>query len=449
MERLSRALVAAIAELVEAYSGLALLEGQQRALEQGIVQRVRAIGCPGLPEYLALLRSDDARELQNLVEVVANSETGFFRNQAHFRALREVVLPDLALSGHPVRIWSAGCSTGEEPYGIAIACLESGLVACGREVSIVGTDISRAALDAARRGEYCERRLANVPPEVRARYFERRGDRWRVGDTVRRLVSFWQHNLVDPNLPVPPGSVDVIFCQNVTIYFRPEVVARVTERLTAALREGGYLLPGYSETAWYRAPGLVSISLGDALFYRKVGDAASPDGRAEETRRAPRPARAQPDGTRPGACPAAGDQDGATGADLARAEQEVARNPLSEGAWERLGLLYRRLERLGDAERAFRRLLYLAPESPVAHFHLGALLQETGRAPEARREFRIAKELLEALPPQTVVGGVAAGWLLDACRRAVADGADRTSEGSQDVLLAEGPSHRSRVDTVK
>jgi len=317
-----------------------------------------------------------------------------------------------------VCLWSAGCSTGEEPYSLAIACLDAGLTHGGRPVSILATDISRLALDAARRGEYSERRLQHLPPSLRARYFERRGERWRVRDEVRALVTFLRHNLIEPDLPAPAGTVDVLFCQNVLIYFRPELVGRIAARLATALRDGGYLYPGFSETAWYRVPTLESVRLGDCFLYRKVPAAADREAPAVEPE--PRPPIRRPDSaalpravTLPSPpAPRAGDA-------LAEAERAVAAEPLSSEAWERLGLLCRQARRTGEAESAFRRLLYLRPDSPLAHFHLGALFRETGRAAEARREYAKAERLLRALPPGAPLGGVTAGLLLDACRRAL------------------------------
>ena len=215
-----------IAALIEEQSGLALDEIQCRALMRpscsGWPARIWAI--PGLslatPSPGALRRATDAHRGDR------QRETAFFRNAAHFRALRDVVLPALLTEARRVVFWSAGCATGEEAYSLAIACLEAGLPAIA-PVLVLGTDINRSALAAAERGEYAERHLANVGPELRERYFEATPHGGRVSDTVRELVSWAPHNLLNPELPLPPESVDILFCQNVTIYFRPETVRRV------------------------------------------------------------------------------------------------------------------------------------------------------------------------------------------------------------------------------
>ncbi|MBI3948782.1 MAG: protein-glutamate O-methyltransferase CheR, partial [Armatimonadetes bacterium] len=258
-----------VASLVERHSGIVIEETHRAGLRSAIAARVRATACGDLYAYLRLLRQPESGETQQLIEALAIPETRFFRNQGHFRVLRDVVLPALARDGRPVRIWSAGCSTGEEAYSLVIACLEAGSAGSGYPVAVLATDISRSALRTAAEGHYSEREMAGVSESLRRRYFELRDDRWHVKPRVRAAVTLACHNLTDPDIPVPLASMDLVFCQNVTIYFRAATTRSVALRLASALREGGYLFPGFSETMWQAAPGLSLVSFGDCFVYRK------------------------------------------------------------------------------------------------------------------------------------------------------------------------------------
>lgn len=450
-----------IAELIEEQSGLALDDLQCRALDAAVVERMAALNMGEPWDYLALLRQVRSGELRVLIERIANGETAFFRNAPHFRALRDVVLPVLLTVARRVVFWSAGCATGEEAYSLAIACLEAGLPAVA-PVMVLGTDINRSALAAAERGEYAGRHLANVGPELRERYFEPTPRGWRVNDTVRALVSWAPHNLLNTELPVPPESVDLLFCQNVTIYFRPETIRRVTERLATVLRPGGHFFPGFSEMPWCRAPGLELVSFGDCFAYRKqlprssgsvqdrpmkrrlVGGRAlnAGEGSLQGSRRArlPQsvpevPTAAAAESAHPaGSGSLESARQAASRGDLARALQEVSAaleaDPMRPEAWELFGLLQRQAGRRDEAERGFRRQLYLAPESPLPHFHLATLFRERGQTNDARREYARAARILETLSPETQLAGVTADLLLRACRRfGLAGDTESESEG--------------------
>jgi len=450
-----------IAELIEEQSGLALDDLQCRALDAAVVERMAALNMGEPWDYLALLRQVRSGELRVLIERIANGETAFFRNAPHFRALRDVVLPVLLTVARRVVFWSAGCATGEEAYSLAIACLEAGLPAVA-PVMVLGTDINRSALAAAERGEYAGRHLANVGPELRERYFEPTPRGWRVNDTVRALVSWAPHNLLNTELPVPPESVDLLFCQNVTIYFRPETIRRVTERLATVLRPGGHFFPGFSEMPWCRAPGLELVSFGDCFAYRKqlprssgsvqdrpmkrrlAGGRAlnAGEGSLQGSRRArlPQsvpevPTAAAAESAHPaGSGSLESARQAASRGDLARALQEVSAaleaDPMRPEAWELFGLLQRQAGRRDEAERGFRRQLYLAPESPLPHFHLATLFRERGQTNDARREYARAARILETLSPETQLAGVTADLLLRACRRfGLAGDTESESEG--------------------
>ncbi len=234
------------------YSGVYIDQTSQRVMALGLAQRLEATGKP-FDEYASYINQmSGLAELHALAELVLNHETVFFRNQPHMQALREVIFRTLHRrkpAGEPIRVWSAGCSTGEEPYSIAITAMEALGKPLPRPVQIWATDLSESALEKARHGIYRGRTLSNVSPDLRQRYFDQRSDMWSVNKLVRELITFEQFNLLHP-FPKQAQAVDIIFCQNVTIYFELETFRDLVDRFYHILPEGGYLFLGFSETLW-------------------------------------------------------------------------------------------------------------------------------------------------------------------------------------------------------
>lgn len=234
------------------YSGVSLDRISQRVMTTGLAQRLQATGLSFEAYVSRVAQISGQGELQQLSELVLNHETVFFRNQPHMRALSDMVIPEIhrrKYPGEPLRIWSAGCSTGEEPYSIAITALEVLSHRLTRPIQVWATDLSEAALHKARTGTYRGRTLSNVSPDVLNRYFEYAGGAWSVSKEVRNLVQFEQLNLLLP-FPSHAQGVDVIFCQNVTIYFELETFRDLVDRFYRILPEGGFLFLGFSETLW-------------------------------------------------------------------------------------------------------------------------------------------------------------------------------------------------------
>ena len=280
MERLDPNLVKRVGERVAAHAGL---HPPGWVLEARLARRLAAQDGLDPGDYAALLESaDGARELDLLVEALRVGETRFFRHRAHAQAVTQVVLPALAAAraDGPVRAWSAGCATGEEPYTLAIL-LSRGLPAPRYQVSVVATDISREALDVARAGVYPEAALEHVPPEVRRVAFEPAGPgQRRVAGSIAGLVSFALRNLADTDYP---RQMDLIWCRNVLIYFTPEARRAAIERLIGSLAPGGFLFVGYAESLRdMRA--LEVVQTPDAILYRRP--AASGAARAPASTRA-------------------------------------------------------------------------------------------------------------------------------------------------------------------
>jgi chemotaxis protein methyltransferase CheR len=263
-----------IAALVHAESGIVLAEGKANLVYSRLAKRLRAVGLDSFRDYCALVSSEDgADERQAMIAAMTTNVTRFFREEHHFAYLKSSVLPGLAAKarrGGRVRIWSSACSSGEEPYSIALTVLSAMEDAAERDVLILASDLDPNMVARARAGVYGGRQLDNVPPEMRGKWFERRksGDviEYALGDAPRGLIRFRELNLLDP-WPMK-GRFDVIFCRNVMIYFDEETQNRIWARFAQLLEPGGLLCIGHSE----RIPASMPFDLVAQTTYRlRVG----------------------------------------------------------------------------------------------------------------------------------------------------------------------------------
>lgn len=270
------------------YSGVYLDLARLRLLEHGLAQRLHATG-DDWAAYERRIQGPDGRdELRLLAELVLNHETIFFRNGPHLRALREVLLPELHRrkpAGAPIRIWSAGCATGEEPYSLAITVLETLGQPLARPVEIWATDLSELALQKARAGFYRGRALQNLPGDLLARYFTPKADGYLAGDALRALVRFEPLNLLEP-FPRYASSIDIIFCQNVTIYFQLKTCQELIARFYGCLPAGGLLCLGFSETLWNIFDRFLSREVAGAyVYYKETLESSAPPAASASRRR--------------------------------------------------------------------------------------------------------------------------------------------------------------------
>ena len=231
-------------------------------------------------ELLSHVRASSI-EYEALLERLLTQETSFFRYPGVFEALSKTILPEIAErkfweNPRTLRIWSAGCSTGEEPYSIAIAVSDGLKFAEAWEVEILATDVSRRALRHAERGLYPKRSLQDVSMGQVDSYFTTTKHGFQVKPRIRRMISFAQMNLVEP---VYVGKIDCIFCMNVLMYFSEERRLAILRRFYDALEPGGYFLLGHAETLSNVSVKFEPLVVGDCRLYRKPG--------ASEGRRAP------------------------------------------------------------------------------------------------------------------------------------------------------------------
>lgn len=237
---------------VKQHCGIAMGEHKRQLLQGRLQRRLRALGLGCFEDYCELLRLDPESELDEFVSAVSTNVTAFFREPHHFEYLAGQLPEWLATRpGGRLRIWSAGCSTGEEPYSLAMVLAEALEVHRGpANALILATDLSPAALDAARRGVYPLQRLDDVGPERRRRWLQRgtgsQAGFARVHPRLTELVRLRPLNLLEP-WPMQ-GQFDAIFCRNVVIYFDTATKKRLFERFDAALQPHGRLFLGHSES---------------------------------------------------------------------------------------------------------------------------------------------------------------------------------------------------------
>ena len=272
-----------LVEAIQEHCGVTLSVGSGFFLERRLSARLEALGLGSYLDYYQYLRYDPSgpREMEELIERITTHETYFFREQYQLDAFSDEILPDLANRWNRQRriaVWSAGCSTGEEVYTIAMLLLESGLFK-GWNIRVAGSDISRKVLATARAATYGENSFRTTDASLKRRYFVENGGRWTVRDDVRSMCSFGQLNLVSTERFRVLGPCDVIFCRNVLMYLSQEARHRVVEAFYDRLTPGGYLLLGHSESLLNVTTRFDLAHLQKDLVYRKPLDAAQPSSR--------------------------------------------------------------------------------------------------------------------------------------------------------------------------
>jgi chemotaxis protein methyltransferase CheR len=244
-------------------------------LESRVSRRMRELSIPSYSAYHYELRNDKRRdgELASLVDALTTNETYFFRERGQLRALLREVLPEALAdrrerSFGPVSIWSAGCSSGEEPYSIVMLAMEAGFDPVA-DIRVYASDISRRMLRRARSGTYRETSFRETEPALRRKYFEEKDGLWKISDDVKKCVDFIHLNLMDRSRIALLGAMDVILCRNVIIYFDAEGKRDVIEMFEQKLRPGGHLLLGHSESLINVSTGLALRHLEEDLVYRR------------------------------------------------------------------------------------------------------------------------------------------------------------------------------------
>jgi chemotaxis protein methyltransferase CheR len=237
-----------ISELVYRAAGINLKQNKEALVRARLMKRLRSLGIRRVADYLDLIeKNPDGEEIGCLIDVMTTNKTSFFREMEHFSFLRDSLLPQLRASR--LRFWSAACSSGEEPYTLAIILREHLPGIDGRDVRILATDISRRVLQKARQAVYPQTVLQEAPLAQYRKYFvgphPDRNGMVQVAAAVQRLVHLAYLNLMEP-WPMK-GGFQVIFCRNVMIYFDRPTQQTLIQRFWDVLEDGGYLFVGHSE----------------------------------------------------------------------------------------------------------------------------------------------------------------------------------------------------------
>lgn len=414
-----------LSAVVEHKLGLHFPPERHQELRRATAQAARELGVQDTDWPLSPLPTPT--QWRVLASHLTVGETYFFRDTESMRALAGTVLPELIASGrrrpHPrLRIWSAGCCTGEEAYSIAMLLDQALPDLVEWEISITATDVNPNFLRKAEAGIYGEWSFRGVPPGVKERYFTRGDDgRWAISPQIRSMVKFRHLNLAEDSYPSPwtdTHAMDLVLCRNVLMYFSAERIRKVVGNLRNALAEGGWLAVAPSEASQAVFADFATVNLPGAIFYRKCGNLPM---RGLVGLPQPAPARAPaPDAVAspsPSPAPApelihsvplpilarARANEGRHREALALCDEWIVADRLNAGAhYLRANILAEQ----GDAVQArscLLRAIYLQSDFVLAHFALGNLARAAGRHAEAARHFTNTQELLARYRPGDVL----------------------------------------------
>lgn len=278
---LSRETFRELTELIHRLCGLVIGQNKMYLVRHRLEPLIRDCGLDGFEHLLQRLQTrDGARLRDSIVEAITTKETSFFRDQSLFKAIRQQVLPACATllnrpdaKRHRIRMWSAASSTGQEAYSLAMLVREfvesqgSGDLQAN-QFTILASDISADAIETAKAGRYNRSQVARgLSDEQLERHFHCRGSHWLPKEPVRRLVQFWQFNLLES--PAELGVFDLILCRNVLIYFDEPTRKRICRALYGILQDGGWLVLGAAESLYGMDDRLETVKVGRILLYRK------------------------------------------------------------------------------------------------------------------------------------------------------------------------------------
>jgi chemotaxis protein methyltransferase CheR len=253
-------------------------ESRRYFVERRVEDRMAARSASSFASYFAYLRSDMEGEVEQFINAFTINETYFYREEHQLACLTADLLEERLRAkqrGEALRIWSIPCSTGEEPYSIAIWLLENWPQVDAHDVEIVGSDIDTNVLDAAREGIFGKRALMRLTPELTEKYFAPAGpENWRIIDDLRQSIRFTAANVVERAQTRPHGLFDVIFCRNVLIYFDEASRRTAAENLYENLMPGGFICLGHTESMSRISPLFEVCRFADAIVYRKPLEAA-------------------------------------------------------------------------------------------------------------------------------------------------------------------------------
>lgn len=237
-----------IKQVIGSHTGIVLSESKRNMVYGRLSRRLRVLGMSRFNEYCDLLRDEDKDELVNFVNAITTNLTSFFREKHHFDYLEKVIIPQLLAqnTNKRIRIWSAGCSTGEEPYSIAMVLQESIPNIKTWDVKVLATDLDSNVVATAKAGIYTEERIEGIALSRKKRWFSQNGGKVQVSSELKQLITFNQLNLMN-EWPLK-GLFDLIFCRNVVIYFSKDTQRKLVSRYADYTKDQGHLFLGHSES---------------------------------------------------------------------------------------------------------------------------------------------------------------------------------------------------------
>lgn len=277
-----------IRDFIHEKSGIFFADNKMYLVKNRLARRMSELDMKNVRDYFYHVKYDvSLKEFNLLMDLATTNETSFFRNEPQLLTFADEVLPELLKQKMKTRglktlkIWSAGCSSGEEPYTLAMIIKEKLGSLVGWNVEIIANDISEQVLRAARKGEYTGITLRHIPNDLLNKYFEKHNDdRYIVKPEIKALVKFSQMNLNDPRRSSVMNGMDVVFCRNVMIYFSTEVKKLLVRNFFNALTPGGYFFIGHSETLHGVSKAFKLVYFKNALVYHKDATASSLSKRA-------------------------------------------------------------------------------------------------------------------------------------------------------------------------
>jgi chemotaxis protein methyltransferase CheR len=262
-------------DLIHERFGILFKEEKRSYIQMKLYTHLTSLGFASFSEYINFVKYDPeaGHELSRMISLLTNNETYFFREMPQLLMLRDHLLPEfrekgIARNEKRIKILSAGCSSGEEAYTLAMLTHDSGSFFWGWDISIIGMDISERALESACQGIYYERSLRMTDPAYKKRYFIPNSGDFLVRDNIRNMVSFMWGNITTP---LPVRDFDIILCRNVFIYFSEGKMKSGVKNLHDALRPGGYLLLGHSETLTGISDEFETRRFPETIIYKKKG----------------------------------------------------------------------------------------------------------------------------------------------------------------------------------
>jgi len=269
----------ALRDMIYKRSGIFFTDQEKYVLENRLLRHIEEGGFDDFEKYVDFLRHDPLRdkEFSSLFDLVTTKETSFFRDANQLQAFESVVLPPIVKEAEEkgckkLRIWSAPCSTGEEPYTLAMLLLNKfpKIQDSGWDIEIHGSDISECVLQSARRGEYNDYSIRNVPPPYLDRYFTKNGNgKYNVRPEVRGMVRLSNINLFDNMRVKMFRGMNIVFCRNMLIYFDEAAKKRVIANIYDSLAPGGYLFIGHAESLFNISRAFKLVNINNILIYQK------------------------------------------------------------------------------------------------------------------------------------------------------------------------------------